>query len=864
MDKKYSVIKRIIFIVSIFTIGMFFKSEKVYANSYDLTCPMLEVSKIENDGTFSKVECYDLNNIGAARNKMRENDDYVLRSIKSLSPTHIIDMNSGLVYSYPARKKSATITLHQSITSSYAGSGVTTYTDSYRPMVYYSNGYYDERGVDGSSRGWVKVSCHGFEGYTDLEAVEFVPYKFIEKGIPITIGGNQSYNSEKSYSVICKANTYEAVKNGNYTDLVFTTYLGYVSSGNTAKSYSYKIGVAPSFMVPGTKYYSNDGVNFYSDIRLKNFVGTYYNYYQFLPFRTKTKISAGTLDSFVSSHSGSVMINKGNEFKNNEGTYGCNAALIYAIAIHESSWGTSGYAKNRNNLFGLNAFDSDPNKAFYFDSVNDCIAFIMGDFLANYMDYSCGNYFSMSLGNKGGGFITKYASDMYWAEKISQYYYDLDKFANNYNGNLTDYNSYNISLVNTYNVAVKKDASNNSATLYNVANKNGYQQNLIVVNLGGDNNFTKIQTSNPIDDQGNVVKPITLQAGTKVTYNFDKSVGYVPTSSLTPLNYSNTPVTPQPKEPVPDKMEPMVAIETLTLEGNKITIKGIGAITYTNFDDLSKIKHEFVIKNLETGNEATFDLTSEEYTGFGLNDGYNYKYVGFSGIVDLTEVIEGSFKLMIRITNGEFIKDKEICNNGFKYYNMMSKAGDVTNKISSNSRYNYRLELEITNTPLDYSKVNIVDNRPSLFSFDNFTIDEDLNIHIDGQAFIYYTNYDVAENVNYKVYLIKDGTDYKELNTTRKTCSIDFNNVINSSYDLTNICFETNDNLSDLGDGKYKMIIEIDKVDGTKTYIDYVEMKNLGNLPMPNTQKDNKIFEVIKSEIRERMELEVKTNEEEN
>ena len=53
-------------------------------------------------------------------------------------------------------------------------------------------------------------------------------------------------------------------------------------------------------------------------------------------------------------------------------------------------------------------------------------------------------------------------------------------------------------------------------------------------------------------------------------------------------------------------------------------------------------------------------------------------------------------------------------------------------------------------------KVNIVDNRPSLFAFDNITINDNLDLHVDGQAFIYYTNYDNAEDVTYKVYLIKD------------------------------------------------------------------------------------------------------------
>ena len=33
----------------------------------------------------------------------------------------------------------------------------------------------------------------------------------------------------------------------------------------------------------GTKYYSYDGYTFYYDKYYKNYAGTYYNYYQFLP-----------------------------------------------------------------------------------------------------------------------------------------------------------------------------------------------------------------------------------------------------------------------------------------------------------------------------------------------------------------------------------------------------------------------------------------------------------------------------------------------------------------------------------------------------------------------------------------------------
>lgn len=871
---KKSLVFKIFIFIFILGINIFFGTKDVFADSYPLTCSLLEfeVSKINDDGTFSKVACYD--DFTSAHNKMKENEDYVVRNNKSLSPTKIVDMNSGVVYTYPYRANSLTQKVYQGVDQNKNGTGVTTYLTIHYPMAYLGNENYNE--YYGYSGGWVHVDCHGFNGYADLEYVDFVPTKYLKNGIAITLGGNdKTTRNEQPFKVVCKPNTYEAVKNGNYTDLVFTFYRGWSedTNGGVGIHSSSAIGVAPSFMELGKKYYSSDGVNFYSDIELKNLVGTYYNYYQFVPFRTKSNISANVLDSYLNSHcnnpSSSAMYGKGNEFKSGESKYGCNATLIFSFAIHESGWGKSALSYSPyNNLFGYNAVDSDVSKAYQYNSISDCIISQMGDNLANYMDVNCSTYFSMSLGNKGGGFMTKYASDPYWAEKIAHYYYDIDKYANNNNGNLTDYNSYNIALVNSYNVAVKKDASSGSRTYYNTANKNGYQKNLVVVTLEDVNDYTKTQLSNPIDENYNVVHAIEHPKGTNELYDFNRSVGYIPKSALTPLNFAKANPNPNPepqgpKNPDPSKMEPMVAVDQFNLEGNTITLKGAGVITYSNFDDLSKIKHEFVIKNLETDNEATFDLTSEEYPGFGLNDGYDYKYVGFSGSVDLSNINNGTYKIIIRITNGEYVKEKEIRNSNFRFYNMTSKVGDLTNKITSNPRYSYRLELEISESPLDYSSINIVDNRPSLFAFDNITINDSLDLHVDGQAFIYYTNYDNAEDVTYKVYLIKDSNNYKELNTNRKTCSINYSEALNSSYDLTNICYEVDDNISDLEDGEYKMIMEIKKVDGDKTYIDYVEMTNIAGRALPSVTKDNAIYEIIKQNTRDRMIVKVGANNEE-
>lgn len=64
---------------------------------------------------------------------------------------------------------------------------------------------------------------------------------------------------------------------------------------------------------------------------------------------------------------------------------GINAVFAAAHAAIESGWGTSVLAHTKNNLFGIAAYDSNPNDAYEFQSVEDCVAYY-GIFLkANYL-----------------------------------------------------------------------------------------------------------------------------------------------------------------------------------------------------------------------------------------------------------------------------------------------------------------------------------------------------------------------------------------------------------------------------------------------------------------------------------------------
>ena len=59
-----------------------------------------------------------------------------------------------------------------------------------------------------------------------------------------------------------------------------------------------------------------------------------------------------------------------------ESETGINALVLAGICAHESAWGTSRLAKEKNNLAGLGAYDDRPGSALRFDSRAECVMFL--------------------------------------------------------------------------------------------------------------------------------------------------------------------------------------------------------------------------------------------------------------------------------------------------------------------------------------------------------------------------------------------------------------------------------------------------------------------------------------------------------
>ena len=118
-----------------------------------------------------------------------------------------------------------------------------------------------------------------------------------------------------------------------------------------------------------------------------------------------------------------------------EDEYNINGMFVAAIGIHESAWGTSRLAKNKYNLFGYGAYDSNPyNGAYSFSNYSESIDLIARVLVKYYLNppetkiydgqVASGKYYS---GNTIAAVNKKYATDTNWGNsvyKYMQYLYD--------------------------------------------------------------------------------------------------------------------------------------------------------------------------------------------------------------------------------------------------------------------------------------------------------------------------------------------------------------------------------------------------------------------------------------------------------
>lgn len=606
-------------------------------------------------------------------------------------------------------------------------------------------------------------------------------------------------------------------------------------TANNCYATSINLGTAPSSLVAKDtsgnmiKYYSYDGIYFYTsmDLMLNDYkkgtveksvnVIPYYNYYMYLPIRTKTNITKEGINDYLVSRDKtskeiSALYGEDAAFIDAQNKYGVNAITSFATAINESGWGGSDLAKYKNNLFGHNAIDSDVmNAASGYKTVADGIyrhAYYMINAGFSETKDAVGRYYGSHLGNKNSGMNVKYASDPYWGEKIASHYYSID----NYN-DLKDYYSYTIGIkTSNIDVEVKKEPNTTSTTLYKLESYNYSVTNMPVVilervageSIDGNNIWYKIQSDALLDsEKENVIQDTTIND----LYDWDKNYAYVHSSYITLMdeNVKN----------IYMRRNGIFGLEELTLVNKKINIKGYLAIEGINNDKNSTVTYDIVFQD-ETTNEV-YELPLNRITDINNirfvvsnDDNYDYTYSWFDGALDLSEIPEGNYTLYIRARSKEY-ESKEILSN-ILLKDIVSKYTD-DNGRGYQFRTNYYLktipiELFIRDDGLISSKETpTIDNMFNQYR--NIEL-KDGNLNITGTSFNiggdYSTNKEITRKIIFENVETFERYEYDLGYTDSHEYEITL--VVPDNLDKTRAWFNKNINISELEKGNYAIYIK--------------------------------------------------------
>lgn len=817
---------------------------------YPMNCSAYEVDTVNSSGKFDQQGCYaDFESAKAAMKS--SGDDAVVRHAASYSPTYVIAMNSGVSYAYPMRDGSSILTISQ-----YNGSK-TTYMQKHNEMAYYETLSYD-----GNGNGKVHVNVSGFDGIVDLKDIDLVPMKYISDALCLYLGGNDttSENEQPFYTHISHS-VYTVEQNGNYLDLRLTAYWGWSTGGGwPAAIINSAIAPAADWMKEGEKYYSPDAVHYYTDMKYQNLAGVYYPYYMFLPLRTKSNISADTFDNYLNDLGRNGKLNgNGQLLKNAESTYGINALMVFAQACIESAYGTSSYAVNRNNLFGVAAYDSNPDNAYYFKSIADSINQQSGLLLRSYSDTTSWLYYGSYFGNKAGGITVKYASSIYYGAAVSALAYTIDKYANGWNGNLTDYGTHTIGVVNTTGAAIQSTPG--GSTLYTSDFGNSYQVNSMVAMIGESGDYYKIQSTDYLY-QGAIIT--NTASYDYLTYNWDTMVGYIRkdqvdivyNGSLTvddaadneePADSADQTSNTTAEEEAAGEAFSSVDEVSWSDDGSTATIKGIAFIAGLNA--VNNVSHTLLLVNDETketieipATTAAFDSDTAPY-----GDGRDYTNIVYEADLNLCDIPEGNYYLAIRVTNGNVTKEKILYTNIDGTNGSCQKDDGTLARLFTNPLSNYRLDVSVEKQSVDFSVINKPSRRTSLFGYESMTLDQG-SLNISGYAMIYLTDTTAEQNPSYALLLEDEEGNVTSFDLNVKESPVNFGTLLRSKYTMDYASFEESLDLSQLPAGDYRVYLDLVSGD----YRDVIELYNISDSSIPEVTYDGRTYSLQTTAVRNR------------
>jgi beta-N-acetylglucosaminidase len=203
-------------------------------------------------------------------------------------------------------------------------------------------------------------------------------------------------------------------------------------------------------------------------------VETYLN----MDIRGSTSLTAAQINAYIDSKASqnSSLRGRGQDFIDAQNESGLNAEYLLSHAIEETGWGTSNIQKDKNNFFGIGAFDNSAYESAYsFDSVK---AGIVGGAKWIAEHYANKGQNTLNLMRNNGG-KHQYATNPLWDDNIATLWSNLPvgKVQVNLSNSNANLGTIQIASISGGRILLPTtDRSTNQKEMYGLINKIGVEQ----------------------------------------------------------------------------------------------------------------------------------------------------------------------------------------------------------------------------------------------------------------------------------------------------------------------------------------------------------------------------------------------------
>lgn len=493
-------------------------------------------------------------------------------------------------------------------------------------------------------------------------------------------------------------------------------------------SYSLAIDDAPDYIKENVKYFSYDGHYFYNDYHKMvidyrngerqssvNPNNPYYNYYQYLPFRTESNYTFEEINDYINKYlyidssldeyfdfnddGANDYVNKSQfydeieSFFITEEAYGVNSMMLLSTAMHESSFGKSMNSYTKNNFFKNAAYSSlFENSVKKYESLDNSVyAFAKHYVIDRNANPIKKTYKGSFLGNKETGMNFTYSNDPYWGEKVAAEYYFIDSRLG-----MKDKNAYKIAIVDNPTIYRTADLKSEIIQL------SGDDYSFVVVEefypsykVLFDRNSSTTYLYDHDDNYGYISKEDVRFIGAEEIvnkeyekYSYDFNGGNIDGDKELILTTSKTPVIPSPKK---DGYDFVKYVDNVAVYKKIDEIEMRSDFMAQEINSLPKITDAKFRVKYEDGSNKTVSVTSEHVVSCDTSGEEAAIKLRYCGVDFETSAVVNKWEKVLR-------------NEAVNKINGLSDVGNLSDDDLDFIRKN------IEGADLDFDQIRIIDN----------------------------------------------------------------------------------------------------------------------------------------------------------